>query len=80
VSGVIRPSLPGMSAAGAALRGARLVAIAGLPLLLAGCLDWVVPGEHAERGYDGADDSLIDQPVETRAPALQERFDLIQSR
>jgi len=61
-------------------RGARLAVAAGAALLLGGCLDWVVPGEHAERGYDGPADPLMDQPVEARASVLQERFDLIQSR
>jgi len=61
-------------------RATRAVLATGLALALGGCLEWVVPGGHAERGYDGVEDPLILQPVETRAALLQQRFDLVQAR
>ena len=59
---------------------ARTVLAAGLALALGGCLERVVPGGHAERGYDGVEDPLTLQPVEARAALLQQRFDLVQAR
>lgn len=67
-------------AASKALRPLPRIALVCSALALGGCLDWVIPGEHADRGYDGAPDSAIVSKSDDRADALDARFELIQAR